>query len=257
MPLGSLLVFLASQCAPRLSSRVLASSGYSRNLNRLGPPEAFTVWGIDTAHRQEDAWRSIIEAAKRGQPREDVGALYAALQPFAGSSANLLEAGCGGGHNSELIAARYPEFHYSGIDISPSMIEIARNRYPEGDFAVDNSYELASADRSVDIVLDGVALIHMSNWRTALREYARASRGHVILHGLTLTDAAPTTPFVKYAYGQPTMELVFNRSDVRGECDSLGLKQTASYRGLDYDLRHYLGIPSVSETWVLGVTDAA
>jgi hypothetical protein len=135
------------------------------------------------------------------------------------------------------------------------MIEVARTRYPDRDFAVGNAYNLAAVERSVDIVLDGVALIHMMDWRTALKEYARVSRGRVMLHGLTLTDAAPTTLFVKYAYGQPTMELLFNRDELHSQCEKLGLRQTAGYGGLSYDLRHYIGIPSVSETWVLTVAD--
>lgn len=256
MSLTAALVYLASQGAPRLSSRVLASSGYSRNLGKLGPPGEFTAWGAATAHRQEDAWRPIVEAAKRGEPREDVAALYSALQPLATGAASLLEVGCGGGHNSELITMRYKGIRYSGIDISAAMIDVARARYPGRGFSVGDAYELAEPVDSQDIVLDGVALIHMPDWPTALREYARVSVGHVVLHGLTLTDAVPTTPFVKYAYGQPTMEFAFNREAIQTECEALGLELVASFGGLDYDLKHYIGVPSVSETWVFRVKTA-
>jgi ubiquinone/menaquinone biosynthesis C-methylase UbiE len=137
------------------------------------------------------------------------------------------------------------------------MIEIAAAHYPGRTFAVGSAYDLAFAADSFDTVVDGVALLHMSGWRDALREYARVARTNVILHALTLTDSAPTTEFAKYAYGQPSLEFVFNREELLAECTAVGLSLLAQEGGLDYDLKRYIGIESVSETWVLSVAGAA
>lgn len=254
MALISTLVHLASQTAPRLSSRVLASAGYTTDPSRFGGPEVFRLWDRSTAERQQKAWRPIVEAAVAGAPREDVQAMFDALAtPPAADATSLLEVGCGGGHNSEMIAARRPELAYAGVDISEPMVEIALETYPERDIRLGSAYALEAGDTSFDIVFDGVALIHMAEWKRALAEYARVAASCVILHGVTVTDAAATTTFAKYAYGQPTMELVFSRAELLEECRDVGLELTAVLPGLDYDLQRYIGIPSTSETWVLTV----
>jgi len=254
MSLKSSLLAAASQTAPRLSSRVLASSGYSLDTSRFGPPEVFGVWTLATALRQDKAWQPIVEEAREGRPRHDVKALYTALEPLVGEGdASLLEAGCGGGYYSEIIAARFPEVSYQGIDLSPAMIGVAQEHYPDRTFLVGSAYDLPFADASIDIVFDGVALIHMPGWSKALAEYARVARHHVILHGVTITDTSPTTEFAKYAYGQPSLEFVFNRSELLAECSRNGLNHTDVIPGLEYDLQKFIGIRSTEETWVLEV----
>lgn len=39
---------------------------------------------------------------------------------------NLLEVGCGSGHNLELLAKRHPNMRLNGIDVSSEMLEIAQ-----------------------------------------------------------------------------------------------------------------------------------
>lgn len=256
MSLMSSLIALASQSFPRLSSRVLASSGYTLDLSRFGGPEAFSVWTVATAERQDRAWQPIVQAAKTGRPRDDVAALVAALTELSPQSETVLEVGCGGGYNSEIINSAFSHLDYHGIDISEPMIAIAEAHYPARSFEVGSAYELPVADNSFDVVVDGVALIHMPEWQRALPEYVRAAKNQVILHGLTLTETSPTTLFAKYAYGQPAQELVFNRSELLGLCQSLGLTLAKVYGGLDYDLKHYLGVESVSETWAFELRGA-
>lgn len=253
MSLVSFMVAVASQTFPRFSSRVLASSGYTLNLEKFGGSEVFSVWTVETAERQDRAWHPIVEAAKAGHPREDVAALGEALDSLGGSERTLLEVGCGGGYNSEIINSQRPELEYQGLDISDAMIAISRAHYPDRPFLVGSAYELPFEPRSFDVVVDGVALIHMPDWQKALAEYARVARSEVILHGLTLTDMTPTTKFAKYAYGQPAIELVFNRAELLALCADLGMTVSNKLGGLDYDLKRYLGIESVSETWVLKV----
>jgi hypothetical protein len=99
--------------------------------------------------------------------------------------------------------------------------------------------------------MDGVALIHMPDWKLALAQYARVSSSVVVLHGVTVTDSAPTTRFAKYAYGQPSLELVFAREELATACSAVGLTLDRVVPGLGYDLEPFLGIRSTEETWVL------
>lgn len=252
MSVTARLVAFASQSFPRLSSRILASSGYTLDVDSFGP-NAFEVWDANTAERQERAWAPLVRQAIEGSPREDIAALFAALDTLAPTERTILETGCGGGYNSELIAHHKPALAYTGIDLSPAMIEIARRKYPLRQFMLGSATDLEFDDDWFDVVMDGVVLLHIPSWRAALREYARVARQVVILHGLTLTDR-PTTTFAKYAYGQASRELVFNRDEMLSECQELGMTLRSVHPGDDYDLESFIGIPSVSETWVLQVS---
>lgn len=251
MSVRAALLSIASQRMPKFSSRFLASSGYTLDPDIIGDASSFAVWERATALRQDRAWRPIVAAARAGRLREDVAALYDAIEDLPEVPQTLLEVGCGGGYNSELIALRYPDVRYSGVDISAAMIDLAREHYPRRTFVVGTAYALDFADVGVDVVLDGVAMLHMPGWQSALTEYGRVARAAVILHGLTLTDTEPTTKFAKYAYGQPALEFVFNRQELLAHCGAAGLSLIHTEGGLDYDLEPYIGIASVSETWVL------
>ena len=247
----SRLLAFASQAFPRASSRVLASAGYSFDLDKFGP-DAFRVWDSSTAARQDRAWGPLVDQAIAGSPREDIVALYSALESTGITAGSILEVGCGGGYNSELIAHRAPGLQYTGIDLSESMVAVSREKYPQRDFRVASALELPFDDDSFDVVLDGVALLHIPDWRAAIGEYLRVATGFVILQGLTLSDHETVT-FGKYAYGQPSRELIFNRAEILAECESRGLRLVASHPADDYDLEPFLGVSTVSETWVLRV----
>jgi len=254
MPLTSSLLAFASQRMPWLSRRVLASAGYTLDVDKLARSGQFGVWNERTAQRQERAWRPLVQEALAGHPREDVEALLSLLAPVVGPDSSVLEVGAGGGHISEILLARFPQIAYCGVDISPASVAVASQRYQGRRFLVGSAYALPFDDGEFDVVIDGVALLHMDGWRGALAEYARVANRHVILHGLTITTDHPTTRFAKYAYGQPTTELVFADSEIREACTQLGLALEAETDGLDYDLDEYLGIPSSSPSWRLRVT---
>lgn len=251
MSLTSRLLAFASQTFPKASSRVLASAGYTFDLDSFGP-DAFRVWDSATAARQDRAWAPLVAQAVAGHPRDDIAALFGALDATGLREGTILEVGCGGGYNSELIAHHAPALRYTGIDLSESMVEVSRAKYPDRDFRVASALDLPFGDGSFDIVVDGVALLHIPPWREAIAEYKRVAARFVVLHGLTLSDHE-TVAFGKYAYGQPSREFILNRAEVMAACEAVGLRLVTSLAGDDYDLKGYLGVPTVSETWVLAL----
>lgn len=250
LTITSRAIAFASQKFPKLASRVLASSGYTLDLDSFDEG-AFRLWDASTAERQDRAWQPLVAQAVAGNPRADIAALFAALDDLPATTESILEVGCGGGYNSELISHHRPGLRYSGVDIAPSMVMASQAKYPQREFSVASALELPFADGSFDAVMDGVALLHIPDWPDAIKEYARVARSTVILHGLTVSEV-PTVTFAKYAYGQPSRELVFNRSQLKSEISLAGLSVVATHPGDDYDLQEFIGIPTVSETWVLG-----
>jgi SAM-dependent methyltransferase len=88
----------------------------------------------------------------------------------------VLDFGCGKGENSLLLARRGA--HVIGVDISISLIDLARQRLEmhgfscAADFVVGSAHDLPLATESVDLVV-GIAVLHHLNLELAAREVFR------------------------------------------------------------------------------------
>ncbi|MCA9668713.1 MAG: class I SAM-dependent methyltransferase [Myxococcales bacterium] len=92
----------------------------------------------------------------------------------------VLEVGCGEGElAAHLRAQRAAEFY--GVDISPKVIDIAREVVPEMHLAVQSATDVGFPDRRFDLVMCCEVLEHLPDPRPALRELSRLSRRHVIV----------------------------------------------------------------------------
>ena len=92
----------------------------------------------------------------------------------------LLDAGCGEGYNTRILAKRGAKM--VGVDISPRMIELARHVEQREPLGI--RYEVASFsdlslfdDASFDMVVSFMALMDSPNYERAIRESFRVLRG--------------------------------------------------------------------------------
>lgn len=88
--------------------------------------------------------------------------------------ADILEVGCGSGYAASLIAAQGPR-SYTGLDIMPEQLEIARGRGLKNTSFVEGSADDLSLfpEKSFDAVLDFCILHHVEGWRTFFDECHR------------------------------------------------------------------------------------
>ena len=88
--------------------------------------------------------------------------------------ADILEVGCGNGYAASLITAQEPH-SYTGLDIMPEQLEIARARnLPNADIVEGSADDLSRfADKSFDAILDFCILHHVEGWRTFFDESRR------------------------------------------------------------------------------------
>lgn len=102
-------------------------------------------------------------------------ALLAAFLELAGPG-TIADVGCGPGHVTRFLAARHSDV--TGLDLSPRMIGIARERAPELPFAVASMLDLPVADGSWAGAVALYSIIHLSAAErgAACRELARAIR---------------------------------------------------------------------------------
>ena len=88
--------------------------------------------------------------------------------------ADILEVGCGNGYAASLITARGVN-RYTGLDIMPEQLEIARKRnLPNACFVLGSADDLSAfPDKSFDAILDFCILHHVEGWRTFFDESCR------------------------------------------------------------------------------------
>ena len=104
--------------------------------------------------------------------------------------ADVLEVGCGNGYAASLITARGAN-RYTGLDIMPEQLELARKRnLPNACFVLGSADDLSAFPaESFDMILDFCILLHVEGWRTFFDESRRVlkSGGSVYVADLSKT----------------------------------------------------------------------
>jgi glycosyltransferase involved in cell wall biosynthesis/SAM-dependent methyltransferase len=232
---------------PPLRRHLFTSTDYAVG-ERLD--DAHRGWSRRRAvHRQDKAWERVVAGALAGDPRRDISALWQAIDAVTATS-SVLEVGSGHGYLADLLRHHQPALRYVGVDISWEMCRLARSRHPGRRLVVGDAIALPFADRSVETVLDAATLMHVPDWRAALREEARVARSHLILHSVTVADIAESLSMRKYAYGVPVFEGVLSRRQLSDELSAAGFAVIDRYESLNYDLRDHIGVATTSETVV-------
>jgi SAM-dependent methyltransferase len=100
--------------------------------------------------------------------------LLRAVEPRQGES--LLDVGCGTGWFTRRMA-RLPGVQVTGLDINAEWLAYARERDAASDYIEGDALALPFADNSVDGVVSIAALCFTADWRRAVGEIVRVSRG--------------------------------------------------------------------------------
>lgn len=76
----------------------------------------------------------------------------------------LLDAGCGPAPMITLLSEKYPDRHYTGIDLTPKMIEQARKKnIPHSEFVVGDCENLPFSENSFDAIICANSFHHYPN----------------------------------------------------------------------------------------------
>jgi SAM-dependent methyltransferase len=207
-----------------------------------------------TVARQDRAYRGLIAAMKRGEPRLDLKVAAEAVAATGLTNPRLLEVGCGSGYYADVFAALLAGgVRYAGIDYSSAMIARTRARSPSTAFEVADATALPYADGAFDIVFNGVSLMHIIDYRAAIREAARVAAGYCIFHSVPVFHDHPTVFLRKYAYGAPVVEVVFGKQELMELCRDAGLCLVREWPSIPYDVFEAIGHHSTAETYLFSV----
>lgn len=101
---------------------------------------------------------------------------------------DLLDAGCGTGAVIALLAGQFPNRHYTGIDLSPKMVEAARAKRIKGaEFICGDCEKLPFPEHSFDVVTCSMSFHHYPHPVDFFRSCQRVLRpgGRLIIRDMT------------------------------------------------------------------------
>jgi len=124
---------------------------------------------------------------------------------------DLLDAGCASGYYWEVFEHFIPGMvDYHGSDFNPAMVRAAKTFYPGVEF-VQWDLRQPSRTREYQVVFSGATLMHIREWRMALRNLANASSEWLVLHRTWLkTDGSGTKISTGDAYSHCAWYITFD-----------------------------------------------
>ena len=93
-------------------------------------------------------------------------------------SPRCLDIACGTGDLTFLLAAKYPQGHITGLDLTQQMIDLAKtnNSFDNVEFTIGNMCDLKFQDNTFDIITAGYALRNSPDLEKALKEIKRVMK---------------------------------------------------------------------------------
>ena len=144
----------------------------------------------------------------------------------------LLDCGCGTAPMLTLLKERFPEKSYTGIDLTPKMIEVARAKHMEGvELVVGDCENLPFPEESFDVVICCQSFHHYPNVQDFFHSVHRVLKpgGRLILRDMT-AKYAPVRWFFNHVE-LPIVNLtghgdvhVYGKDEVEKLCNIAGLK---------------------------------
>ena len=145
---------------------------------------------------------------------------------------DLLDCGCGTAPMLTLLHEKYPEKHYTGIDLTPKMIEVAKSKNMEGvQLVVGDCENLPFENQSFDVVICCQSFHHYPNVQDFFNSVSRVLRsgGRLILRDMTAETKGARwfmnnieMPVINLA-GHGDVH-VYGREEIRSLCEKAGLR---------------------------------
>jgi ubiquinone/menaquinone biosynthesis C-methylase UbiE len=145
---------------------------------------------------------------------------------------DLLDCGCGTAPMLSLLKEKYPDRHYTGIDLTPKMIEVAKAKKMQGvELVVGDCEKLPFTAETFDVVICCQSFHHYPNVQDFFNSVCRVLRpgGRLILRDMT-----SNCPPVRWFMNNVEMRIinltghgdvhVYGRNEVQDLCSRAGLK---------------------------------
>lgn len=125
----------------------------------------------------------------------------------------ILDVGCGPGR----LAREFGSDRYTGIDVSPQLVKVAMERYPDHRFLVMNAEKMNFKDMSFDNAVCGGVLPHMPSEKVAIniiKEMVRVTKKLLQITWSTIPRGGTSINPVAGHFGKPTYQNQYSREEV-------------------------------------------
>ena len=139
---------------------------------------------------------------------------------------SLLDVGCGTGNLLSLISSKY-EAKIAGVDISPDMLEIARDKLGEkADLRVGDSENLPFDDESFDVITCTDSFHHYPHPGNVLIEFKRILKpeGHIIIADLSVPQPFRQLSNLLIPFTKDGDVRIYSESEIRKLLVNTGFK---------------------------------
>lgn len=130
--------------------------------------------------------------------------LYPSEQRFLpdvlGQVTTCLDVGCAAGGFAGIMRTFNPDLRYTGLDVNPEFIAIARARYPECEFVVGDGVNFATPPEAFDLVFS-TGLLHLNTRYADMVRACYAQARRFLLCDFRLTYGESITGTHRVAFG--------------------------------------------------------
>jgi SAM-dependent methyltransferase len=188
----------------------------------------------------------------------------------AAHTRNILEVGCGNGHNIFALSLLFPDYSFHGLDYSEEMIKLANKIRIESPsrnvkFDVANVLELANnnaLEKEYNLVFTDRLLINLNSWKTQqqglLQLLSRVKKGGYLLIIENFIDAYGNQNYLRELLGlqartpDPYNKFIDEAKLESFACDELNLKLLLIENfGSLHDLILYVLLPHINSGEVI------
>ncbi|PKB79209.1 MAG: hypothetical protein BZY88_14505 [SAR202 cluster bacterium Io17-Chloro-G9] len=138
------------------------------------------------------------------QNRQEVSDLYPSERVFLPRvlfpGAKVLDVGCASGGFYNIMRSLEPLIEYTGIDIAEPAVALAREKYPDATFLVNEGIEFPFEDNTFDIVHCTSVLVIEPRYQEMLKEMYRVSNRFVVADLRLLKGIGTKQDFKKSYY---------------------------------------------------------
>ncbi|HNR19484.1 MAG TPA: class I SAM-dependent methyltransferase [Bacteroidia bacterium] len=181
-----------------------------------------------------------------GKLRAERRTNYFVTEAKISSSDNVLEIGCGTGLFSGKVYNK-TNCKLTSIDISPELINEAKNKYPEITFRLEDAMNTSFQSNTFDVVF-GSSVLHHLDFKKSLQEIFRVLKpeGRIVFAEPNMLNPQiliqKNIPFIKKMLGDSPDETAVVRWKLNALLKEIGFTQT---RAFPYDFMHPL-LPAFS-----------
>lgn len=113
------------------------------------------------------------------------------MNEFSSLNGSYLDIGCALGGMYEILHALNPKIHYTGIDIAPKLLAIAKKKYPDCEFRLYDGISLPYDNNTFDRILTLGTTVHDPNFTDLLLEAYRVTKD-ALFFDIRLIQNMPT-----------------------------------------------------------------